>query len=573
MQYDGVVLPSSPRMLAPARLSSVESHSGDEEGVEGEATTELLPLVSDVVLRTAKKTRRDHQQYIASLDVEEAALRDLEYRHGALLADIYGARERILSELHKRAQLASEPRPVSRRSSWCNSDNSGENDTMAGDDDWGIQFHKVMHLEGLDLAGEGVNEQFEEAKREALATSAARKLADNIPSMLMGPQGGSTESAAKQMFYAMFPPHIAEALCKNEKVAPEYHDSVTFFFSDVVGYTVLSEKVGPHKVASMLDRLYTVMDRLATRHCIFKLETIGDAYVAVTNLTTPQDEDHAVRMARFAVDALHAARQIIVDPDNPYLGTVRIRIGLHTGPIVSSVVGSLLPKYSCIGDTINTASRMESTSLPLCIQCSQKCADLIREQIGTSNVEWAEGMALNARGCIDVKGKGNMMTHWLIGKSVGGVTVYTEPIKTLDSMSQSLLKFAVSDNTAGNWPLAANILNPVRTNIIVDGAAKILQVLGYLMESSHEPQKSMVVCRVVNKFHSSVEESAKSESDAHCYKSVKVSVIYRSGTVSRSNLKIIGEIEIHDAELYHLKCRIAILRKIVKAQHANLVRP
>lgn len=108
----------------------------------------------------------------------------------------------------------------------------------------------------------------------------------------------------------------------------------------------------------MLDRLYSKFDTLSHTHDIFKVETIGDAYMAVTNLVKDQEQDHVARIARFAVDAIAAANNTLIDTEDPGRGSVNIRVGFHSGPVVADVVGSRNPRYCLFGDTVNTASRM-----------------------------------------------------------------------------------------------------------------------------------------------------------------------------------------------------------------------
>ena len=157
--------------------------------------------------------------------------------------------------------------------------------------------------------------------------------------------------------FDIFPRHIAEALRDGRTVEPEHKDIVTIFFSDIVGFTNISSELDPRKVASLLDRLYTQFDALSRKHDIFKVETIGDAYMAVTNLVKDQKDDHARRIAEFAMDAIQAANSTLIDEDNPGQGYVNIRVGFHSGSVVADVVGTRNPRYCLFGDTVNTGKK------------------------------------------------------------------------------------------------------------------------------------------------------------------------------------------------------------------------
>mmetsp|Transcript_26441 Transcript_26441/g.44151 ORF Transcript_26441/g.44151 Transcript_26441/m.44151 type:complete len:1556 (-) Transcript_26441:105-4772(-) len=224
--------------------------------------------------------------------------------------------------------------------------------------------------------------------------------------MMFSMQKKKEERAARSelLLFDVFPRHVAETLRDGLKVQAESFDCVTIFFSDIVGYTTISSNLHPMKVSDMLDRLYTKFDDLSVKHDIFKIETIGDAYMAVTNLHKDQD-DHAARLAEFSIEAIRATSETLIDTDDPAKGFVQIRVGFDSGPIVADVVGSRSPKYTLFGDTVNTASRMESNSLPGRIQCSLRSADLIKEQ--------NPSLPLVDRGKINVKGKGEMYTYWV----------------------------------------------------------------------------------------------------------------------------------------------------------------
>ncbi|EDQ85134.1 uncharacterized protein MONBRDRAFT_34366 [Monosiga brevicollis MX1] len=207
----------------------------------------------------------------------------------------------------------------------------------------------------------------------------------------------------------VFPPHIAAALAEGRRVEPEHHECVTIFFSDIVGFTDISGSLAPEKVSDMLDRLYTQFDSLCEMHDIFKVETIGDAFMCCSNLVKTQD-DHAARLARFALDAIEAAAATMIDEDDPDRGTIKIRVGLHSGPVVANVVGSRNPRFCLFGDTVNVASRMESNSEKGRVHLSKPAADLVKEQDANLN--------LVSRGKVTIKGKGQMHTYWLLPDGV-----------------------------------------------------------------------------------------------------------------------------------------------------------
>ncbi len=205
--------------------------------------------------------------------------------------------------------------------------------------------------------------------------------------------------------FDIFPRHVAEALRDGRKVEPEHKDVVTIFFSDIVGYTDMSARMDPSKVANMLDRLYHKFDTLSQELEIFKVETIGDAYMAVTNLVSKQTHDHAKRIAEFAIRAVAVANETLVDEEDPAKGHVNIRVGFHSGPVVADVVGNRNPRYCLFGDTVNTASRMESNSAMNRINCSEEAAKYLKEQ--------AAEIPLKPRGMVSIKGKGEMNCFWV----------------------------------------------------------------------------------------------------------------------------------------------------------------
>jgi len=213
------------------------------------------------------------------------------------------------------------------------------------------------------------------------------------------------ERKSSQLLLEVFPAHIAAALQEGRKVEPEHHDCVSVFFSDIVGFTSITASITMLKVSDMLDRLYLAFDELSRKHDVFKIETIGDAWVGVTNLSRAHPNDHVKRIAEFAIDAVKAASETMIDPEEPERGCLQIRVGFHSGPVLSNVVGSRNPRYCLFGDTMNTAARMESNSLPGRIHCSDRAAALLKDQ--------APNLSILRRGTISVKGKGEMETSWV----------------------------------------------------------------------------------------------------------------------------------------------------------------
>ena len=126
----------------------------------------------------------------------------------------------------------------------------------------------------------------------------------------------------------LFPKHIADQLKAGQKVEPEHHELVTVIFSDIVHFTDISRTSTPLKVSQMLDRLYLAFDKVARKNQVFKVETIGDAYMGVTNLERDMEDSHVKNAALFAIDLVTEARKILIDDEVPSKGYINIRVGL-----------------------------------------------------------------------------------------------------------------------------------------------------------------------------------------------------------------------------------------------------
>ncbi|KAH8277529.1 hypothetical protein KR026_012444 [Drosophila bipectinata] len=208
----------------------------------------------------------------------------------------------------------------------------------------------------------------------------------------------------EQLLNRMLPSSVAEKLKMGLAVDPEEFSDVTIYFSDIVGFTTIAAHCSPVQVVDLLNDLYTIFDATINAYNVYKVETIGDAYMVVSGLPV-KIPDHAEQIATMALDLLHQSGRFNVKhlPGVP----LQLRIGLHTGPCCAGVVGLTMPRYCLFGDTVNTASRMESTGSSWRIHMSQETRD---------RLEARGGYAIEPRGLIDIKGKGMMNTFWLLGK-------------------------------------------------------------------------------------------------------------------------------------------------------------
>ncbi|XP_029477230.2 atrial natriuretic peptide receptor 2-like [Oncorhynchus nerka] len=173
---------------------------------------------------------------------------------------------------------------------------------------------------------------------------------------------------AEDLLHQMLPKTVAKQLRQQKHVEAESYEKVTIFFSDIVGFTTISASCTPLQVVEMLNNLYMCFDTRIDSYDVYKVETIGDAYMVVSGLPERNGDKHADEIAKMSLDLVAAVRQVAI----PHMPNKRLqlRAGIHTGPCVAGIVGYKMPRYCLFGDTVNTASRMESTSLPQRIHAS-----------------------------------------------------------------------------------------------------------------------------------------------------------------------------------------------------------
>ncbi|EDV91343.1 soluble guanylate cyclase 88E [Drosophila grimshawi] len=203
-----------------------------------------------------------------------------------------------------------------------------------------------------------------------------------------------------ELLYQMIPKQVADRLRRGENPIDtcEMFDSVSILFSDIVTFTEICSRITPMEVVSMLNAMYSIFDTLTERNSVYKVETIGDAYMVVAG-APDKDANHAERVCDMALDMIDA----ITDLKDPSTGQhLRMRVGVHSGAVVAGIVGLKMPRYCLFGDSVNTASRMESTSIAMKVHISESTKVLI-----------GPNYRIIERGEIDVKGKGTMKTYWL----------------------------------------------------------------------------------------------------------------------------------------------------------------
>ncbi|XP_031769999.2 uncharacterized protein LOC113513253 [Galleria mellonella] len=254
----------------------------------------------------------------------------------------------------------------------------------------------------------------------------------------------------EQLLNRMLPRSVAERLMLGSRVEPEEFEEVSIYFSDIVGFTGLAARSTPVQVVDLLNDLYTTFDAAIEQYRVYKVETIGDAYMVVGGLPA-RCRDHAESVATMALHLLHLAGRFRVRhlPATP----LHLRIGLHTGPCCAGVVGLTMPRYCLFGDTVNTASRMESTGAAWRIQISAATAERLSA---------AGGYRLRSRGLTQIKGKGAMHTYWLLGKEG-----FDKPLPTPPPLESEEVLFE-TDGENESESSSAPSATPVKSSQVIE---------------------------------------------------------------------------------------------------------
>jgi urea ABC transporter urea binding protein len=227
---------------------------------------------------------------------------------------------------------------------------------------------------------------------EAVAAEQHRKIAEAALHL--------EQEKSERLLRNILPEEIVKQLKQNEGAIAQQFDNVTILFADLVGFTPLSTRLKPIELVNLLNQIFSTFDELAQELGLEKIKTIGDAYMVAAGLPTPR-LDHAEAIADMAL-----AMQAAIEQLQLQLGeNIQIRVGINTGVVVAGVIGKKKFIYDLWGDAVNVASRMESSGLPGCIQLTTETYERLKDKY-----------RFKRRGLTEVKGKGKMITYWLIGK-------------------------------------------------------------------------------------------------------------------------------------------------------------
>ncbi|MEA5522523.1 adenylate/guanylate cyclase domain-containing protein [Limnoraphis robusta] len=208
------------------------------------------------------------------------------------------------------------------------------------------------------------------------------------------------QEKSEQLLLNILPKAIAERLKRGESTIADSFDDVTVLFGDIANFTKLSADLSPAELVEILNRIFSRFDELADKYHLEKIKTLGDAYMVVGGLPTPQ-ADHVEAIAEMALDMQQIIGQFSLKEGEP----LQMRIGINTGPVEAGVIGMKKFTYDLWGDTVNTANRMESHGISGKIQVTATTYERLKEKY-----------LLEERGTITVKGKGQMLTYFLTGR-------------------------------------------------------------------------------------------------------------------------------------------------------------
>lgn len=247
-------------------------------------------------------------------------------------------------------------------------------------------------LSRLSLAMNRMLEALDENERERREAHEALRRAAELSEV--------AHQRSDRLLLNILPRPVAERLKQDQTSIAEHFEETSILFADIVNFTSLAGKLSPTRLVGILDRIFTAFDAIADKHGLEKIKTIGDAYMVVGGVPVPRS-DHAEAVAAMALEMRRAIRALAVEEGEQF----DVRIGINTGPAVAGVIGKKKFSYDLWGDAVNVASRMEASGEPGKIQVTEATYERLKDSY-----------SFERRGMIDVKGKGSMVTYWLVGE-------------------------------------------------------------------------------------------------------------------------------------------------------------
>ena len=210
---------------------------------------------------------------------------------------------------------------------------------------------------------------------------------------------------AENLIYQMLPKSVADNLRQN-KATSEMFESATICFTEIDEFKNIARNCNPLQLFDLVNTIYKTFDARIDQNDVYKVETINDTYMVASGLPERNGDRHAAEIANLCIELMFITPGIMI-PHDPSL-RLRIKIGIHSGATTAGVVGSKMPRYCLFGDTVNVASRMRTTGEPMKIQMTYETKMLL-DNLG--------GYTSEVRGQVEVKGKGNMDTYWLLSRN------------------------------------------------------------------------------------------------------------------------------------------------------------
>jgi class 3 adenylate cyclase len=344
-------------------------------------------------------------------------------------------------------------------------------------------------------------------RRQSKVLAAAKRTTDIIGSLFpkevgkrlieeaeQNDMGRKMNAAAKSQLKSFLSDGTAletgESAFKTKPIA-DLFPNTTIIFADIVGFTAWSSMREPCQVFTLLETIYHEFDEIAKRRRVFKVETVGDCYVAVCGLPDPR-KDHHVVMARFARDCLRKFTkstkrlEMSLGPDTSDLG---LRVGLHSGPVTAGVLRGERARFQLFGDTMNTTARVETTGMRDKIHISQETADLLK---GSGKGHWVTAREEK----VVAKGKGEMQTFFLeikgdTSKSIAsGTSGSSNSNESMDDAEMSTFVVTVPKTPNGDSDGEELVVKPISekqqrlVNWNADIMARLLKDIVALREAS-----------------------------------------------------------------------------------------